>query len=108
MAKQSAYLQRREAELDATFNAGAAADEPNCMKEPRLVGMKESLLALHDRNEKMRALICEIRSGLFGLNPPEWNMPECNCAQDVTNDCNAISTQSIELLMDILRGLNGD
>ena len=24
MAKQSAYLQRREAELDATFNAGAA------------------------------------------------------------------------------------
>lgn len=24
MAKQSAYLQRREAELDVTFNAGAA------------------------------------------------------------------------------------
>ena len=24
MAKQSGYLQRREAELDATFNAGAA------------------------------------------------------------------------------------
>lgn len=24
MAKQSAYLQRREVELDATFNAGAA------------------------------------------------------------------------------------
>lgn len=56
----------------------------------------------------MRELICEIRSGLFGLNQPEWNTPECNCAQDVTNDCNAISTQSIELLMDILRGLNGD
>lgn len=87
MAKQSAYLQRREAELDATFN---------------------SLLVLQDRNKKMRELICEIRSGLFGLNQPEWNTPECNCAQDVTNDCNAISTQSIELLMDILRGLNGD
>ncbi len=26
MAKQSGYLQRREAELDATFNAGAALD----------------------------------------------------------------------------------
>lgn len=87
MAKQSAYLQRREAELDVTFN---------------------SLLVLQDRNKKMRELICEIRSGLFGLNQPEWNTPECNCAQDVTNDCNAISTQSIELLMDILRGLNGD
>ena len=85
-----------------------SAYEPNCVKEPRLVGMNESLLVLQDRNKKMRELICEIRSGLFGLNPPEWNMPEFNCAQDVTNDCNAISTQSIELLMDILRGLNGD
>lgn len=85
-----------------------SAYKPNCVKEPRLVGMNESLLVLQDRNKKMRELICEIRSGLFGLNQPEWNTPECNCAQDVTNDCNAISTQSIELLMDILRGLNGD
>lgn len=85
-----------------------SAYEPNCVKEPRLVGMNESLLVLQDRKKKMRELICEIRSGLFGLNQLEWNTPECNCAQDVTNDCNAISTQSIELLMDILRGLNGD
>ena len=85
-----------------------SAYEPNCVKEPRLVGMNESLLVLQDHNKKMRELICEIRSGLFGLNQPEWNTPECNCAQDVTNDCNAISTQSIELLMDILQGLNGD
>ena len=85
-----------------------SAYEPNCVKEPRLVGMNESLLVLQDRKKKMRELICEIRSGLFGLNQPEWNTPECNCAQDVTNDCNAISTQSIDLIMDILRGLNGD
>ena len=83
------------------------AYEPNCVQEPRLVGMKESLSILRESNEKMRALICEIRSELFGLDPPEWKTPECNCAQDVINDCNAISTQSIELLMDILRGLNG-
>lgn len=92
-------------DVEPTCNS---AYEPNCVKEPRLVGMNESLLVLQDRNKKMRELICEIRSGLFGLNQPEWNTPECNCAQDVTNDCNAISTQSIELLMDILRGLNGD
>ena len=85
-----------------------SAYEPNCVKEPRLVGMKESLLALHDRNEKMRALICEIRNSLFGFDPPEWNVPECNCAQDAMNDCKAISTQSIELLKDILLGINGD
>lgn len=83
------------------------AYEPNCVKEPRLVGMKESLLILRDSHEKMRALICEIRNGLFGLNPPEWKAPECNCGQDVINDCNAISNQNIELLEDILRGLNG-
>lgn len=31
MAKQSGYLQRREAELDATFNAGAAMAMPFAM-----------------------------------------------------------------------------
>ena len=33
MAKQSGYLQRREAELDATFNAGAAMAMRNPCKD---------------------------------------------------------------------------
>lgn len=84
------------------------AYEPNCVQEPRLVGMKETILVLRDYNEKTRALICEIRNSLFGLDPPECKTPECNCAQDALNNCKSISIQSLELLADILRGLNGD
>ena len=84
------------------------AYEPNCVQEPRLVGMKESLSILRNNNERMNVLICKIRSELFGLNPPGLNASECNCAQDVINDCNAISTQNIQLLEDTMRGLNGD
>lgn len=81
---------------------------PDCVQNPHIAGMKETLAILHDNNEKMRAMICEIRKSLFGLDPPEWNVPECNCAQDEMNVCKAISTQSIELLHDILLGINGD
>lgn len=84
------------------------AYEPDCVQNPHIAGMKETLMLLRDNNEKMRALICEIRNSLFGFDPPEWNVPECNCAQDAMNDCKAISTQSIELLKDILLGINGD
>lgn len=81
---------------------------PDCVQNPHIAGMKETLAILHDNNEKMRAMICEIRNNLFGFDPPEWTVPECNCAQDEMNVCKAISTQSIELLHDILLGINGD
>ena len=81
---------------------------PDCVQKPHAAGMNETLTILYDNNEKMRAMICEIRNNLFGIDPPEWNVPECNCVRDALNNCKDISIQSVELLKDILLGLNGD
>lgn len=53
MAKQSAYLQRREAELDAAFNAGAAMAMQFAVLSEIIRG-KAKLIPFPDRYKELK------------------------------------------------------
>lgn len=71
-------------------------------------GMKQTIMILSDEVKKARDLAFEIEKELFGDKPqnPE-NQREITCAQDALNECRSIAEQNLEILNDILRGING-
>lgn len=91
--------------MNDNTNYGCAV---NTLEPAPCGGMKQTIMILSDEVKKARDLAFEIEKELFGDKPqnPE-NQREITCAQDALNECRSIAEQNLEILNDILRGING-
>lgn len=95
----------RRAKMNDNTNYGCAVNA--CDPAP-CGGMKQTVMILSDEVRKARELIFEIQKELFGDKPQNPVQPhDIMCAQDALDECKSIAEQNLEILNDILRGING-
>lgn len=91
--------------MNDNLNYGCATE--NCVS-PMTGSMKETIMILSDEVKKANELITQIQKELFGDKPQNAVMsPDVMCAQDALEGCNGIAELNLEILNDILRGING-
>ena len=91
--------------MNDNTNYGCAVNA--CVPAP-CGGMKQTVMILSDEVRKAHELIFEIQKELFGDKPQNPVQPrDIMCAQDALDECNSVAEQNLEILNDILRGING-
>ena len=91
--------------MNDNLNYGCATG--NCVS-PMTGSMKETIMILSDEVRKANELITQIQKELFGDKPQNAVMPpDGMCAQDALEGCKGIAELNLEILNDILRGING-
>lgn len=91
--------------MNDNLNYGCATE--NCVS-PMTGSMKETIMILSDEVKKANELITQIQKELFGDKPQNAVMsPDVMCAQAALEGCKGIAELNLEILNDILRGING-
>lgn len=91
--------------MNDNLNYGCAKE--GCVS-PMTGSMKETIMILSDEVKKANELITQIQKELFGDKPQNAvKSPDVMCAQDALEGCKGIAELNLEILNDILRGING-
>ena len=107
MEKIGFALTENERRTKTNDNMNYCCATNDCVPSP-CGGMKQTVMILSDEVKKARELMLQIQKELFGDKPQNPVQPrDIICAQDALDECKSVAEQNLEILNDILRGING-